>query len=334
MKSVSILIPTLNAERLLTFCLESIANQDYPSDLVEIIIADAGSTDRTLEIARRYTDKIYSNTLKTGEAGKAIALQHAGGEIVALIDSDNVLPQTDWLRRMIEPFDDAEIVVTEPIEFTYRREDGYISRYAALMGMNDPLCLFLGNYDRYSLLTGKWTEMPVVTEDRGGFLKVTLDRARPPTIGANGFLVRRAALASCSVQDYFFDIDVVYELLQQGKSKFAKVKIGIVHVFSDRLGTFIRKQLRRVEDYNFYSQSGLRKYPWKSMSRARLAKFILYSVVIFPLLVQSLCGFRKRRDAAWFFHPVICWITLVLYGYGTLRGLFIAKPADRMKWRQ
>ena len=37
-------------------------------DKVEIIIADAGSSDGTVEIARRFTDKIYSNPLKTGEA--------------------------------------------------------------------------------------------------------------------------------------------------------------------------------------------------------------------------------------------------------------------------
>ena len=55
--------------------LDSIKNQDYRGE-VEIIIADGGSTDSTLEIARKYTDKIYPNPLITGEAGKAAAVSH------------------------------------------------------------------------------------------------------------------------------------------------------------------------------------------------------------------------------------------------------------------
>ncbi|MDO8727305.1 MAG: hypothetical protein Q7J35_14640 [Candidatus Methanoperedens sp.] len=49
---------------------------------------------------------------------------------------------------MTEPFQDREIAGTEPLYYNYRKEDGYITRYCAMLGMNDPLCLFLGNYDR------------------------------------------------------------------------------------------------------------------------------------------------------------------------------------------
>ncbi len=98
---VSVVIPTYNSERTLQDCLESIKHQDYPD--VEIIIADDGSTDSTLEIARKYTNNIYQNPLKTGEAGKAVGVKWARGEIIALIDSDNILPTRDWLTRMTAP---------------------------------------------------------------------------------------------------------------------------------------------------------------------------------------------------------------------------------------
>ena len=162
MLSISIVIPTYNSARTLPACLESIREQDYPGDMLEIIIADAGSSDSTVEIARQFTDKIYPNPLKTGEAGKAVGVRHATGEIIALIDSDNILPERDWLKRMAAPFADPEIAGTEPLYYTYRKEDGIITRYCALMGMNDPLCLFMGNYDRMNLITGRWTEISTV----------------------------------------------------------------------------------------------------------------------------------------------------------------------------
>ena len=335
MLSVSILIPTLNSARVLSQCLESIAAQDYPRDRIEIIIADGGSTDETLTIARRYTDKIFPNPLKTGEAGKAVALRHATGEIVAFIDSDNILPTTDWLTRMVAPFADKEIVGTEPLEYTYRKQDGYITRYCALMGMNDPLCLFLGNYDRYNVLTKRWTGMPVAVEDKGDYLKVKLDVKKLPTIGANGFLVRRSALAGCSVEDYFFDIDVVFELAAGGCNTFAKVKTGIVHIFSGTLTTLIRKQQRRIRDFLFYNTTHQRKYPWGQVNKLRLARFILYCVTILPLLAQSVIGLTRKRDRVWLFHPLACWLTLATYGSETIRAFFFGmQTQSRAEWKQ
>ena len=155
---VSVLIPTLNAERVLVECLRSVQNQDYPKDRVEVIIADGGSSDKTVKIAKKFGVKVVPNPLKTGEAGKAAALRHARGELVALIDSDNILPSKNLFKLMVEPFEDKEILASEPIEYTYRKKDPYLTRYFALLGMNDPLCLFLGNYDRMSVLTGKWTD--------------------------------------------------------------------------------------------------------------------------------------------------------------------------------
>lgn len=43
---------------------------------------------------------IFPNPLRTGEAGKAIGVKEAKNEIIALIDSDNLLPQRDWLLKM------------------------------------------------------------------------------------------------------------------------------------------------------------------------------------------------------------------------------------------
>jgi len=97
--SISVIVPTYNSAKTLASCLESIKNQDYLGES-EIIIADGGSTDSTLEIAQKYTDNIYTNPLKTGEAGKAVGVKHAINEIIALIDSDNILPSEDWLSRM------------------------------------------------------------------------------------------------------------------------------------------------------------------------------------------------------------------------------------------
>ena len=337
---ISIVIPTLNSARTLKECLESIRVQDYPAEKLEVIISDGGSNDSTIDIIKLTGSRtpidmiVVPNPLKTGEAGKAAGLKHANGELVAFIDSDNILPDRGWMRRMVEPFGDPEVAASEPLEYVCRPEDGYITRYCAYLGMNDPLCLFLGNYDRYSAVTGKWTGMPYSAEDAGPWFKLKLDPRRFPTMGANGFIIRKEAIESCGIGDYLFDIDVVFELISSKPDvRFAKVKTGIIHIFSGDVRTFMRKQMRRVRDYRHYSSLGLRKYPWKSVDSMAIVRFIVSCIIFLPLLFQSAKGYIRRPNSAWLFHPVACWLTLAVYGFGAIRGL-IGGELKREGWSQ
>ena len=45
-KSISVIIPAYNIEDLLEKCVDSVAAQDYPRELLQIIIVDDGSTDK------------------------------------------------------------------------------------------------------------------------------------------------------------------------------------------------------------------------------------------------------------------------------------------------
>jgi glycosyltransferase involved in cell wall biosynthesis len=313
--SISIVIPTYNSEKFLPLCLQSINDQDYPKDKLEIIIIDGGSTDRTIDIAKGFgVTKILHNSLRTGEAGKAIGVKVAINEIIAFIDSDNILDGKDWFKRMVKPFQEEEIAGVEPLYYSHRRYDGYITRYCALIGMNDPLCLFLGNYDRYSHLTGRWTGLRVNVVDRGDYLLVELNEKNIPTMGANGFMVRAEALKSVNFGPYLFDVDMVYQLVKAGWNRYAKVKTGIVHLFADSVHVYIKKTKRRIGDYLYYERVGARKYPWRCLNELGVLKFILHTLSVAPLVRDSLKGYNKLPDRAWLFHPLACWLTLFTYG--------------------
>ena len=332
-------MPTLNAARTLEACLQSIARQDYPRNKIEIIIADGGSTDNTQGVVRNFQFsnpnfqiKMVSNPLKTAEAGKAATLKEASGDLVALIDSDNVLPDKNWLKRMTRPFGDPQIIGAEPWRFTYRRTDNFIDRYCALIGMNDPLVMFLGNYDRINLLTGKWTELEIEQRHQASYLEIDLLPGLLPTIGANGAILRRKIFSLIPVKDYLFDIDVIYSLAQRKTSpvkKFAKVKTGIIHLYcGGSIIRFVHKQRRRVKDYLFYEKLGVRSYPWRvfgwqTMRGRGLIIFIFSCLTVLPLIFQSIRGYQKKKDVSWFFHPLACWLTLLIYGYYWLKKTFL-----------
>ncbi|HTB21325.1 MAG TPA: glycosyltransferase [bacterium] len=332
--TVSVVIPVYNSAWVLGDCLERVRTQDYPADKVEIILADGGSSDGTLELAAKMGVRaVFDNPLRTGEAGKAVGILKARNDIIALIDSDNLLPDPQWLRRMVEPFADPEVFASEPWEYLRRAEDSLITRYCALLGMNDPLCYFLGNYDRRCVLSGRWTGLELQEMDRGGWIKVSLREDALPTIGANGFLIRRADLLATQTQPYLFDIDCVYDLVRAGRVHVAKVKVGIIHLYCRGFGDFVRKQRRRIRDYLYYQKHAQRRYPWASFPKARLAWFIVATVLVLPTLLQALVGWVRSRDAAMLFHPLACLATLAVYASGVVRArLGKSGILDRGAW--
>ena len=101
---LSIVIPTLNEEKLLPRLLESIQEQtlqDY-----EIIIADAHSTDRTREIASSFGAKIVDGG-KPG-AGRNAGASAATGDFLFFFDADVVLP-SDFLENAYEEMQERYI---------------------------------------------------------------------------------------------------------------------------------------------------------------------------------------------------------------------------------
>jgi glycosyltransferase involved in cell wall biosynthesis len=330
---ISILMPTLNAERYLEGCLQSIRAQDYPPQSIEIIVADAGSKDRTLEILRRYNvDRVVPNPRITGEGARAILNQLATKELILSIDADNYLVGEDWLRQMVEPLQqDATVFASEPMRWDYTRSDPPMNRYFALTGINDPVSLFMGNYGRFSYLTGKWTEMPHGEERHGGYVVADLQPGRVPTMGANGFLVRRTVLLERPASDYYFDIDVVNELVAAGHRRVAKVDVALGHHFARDLASFRRKTRRRIEDFLYWREQ--RRYPWLSSGRGPIARFVVYTVLVVPLLAQAARGWTRVRDIAWLYHVPVCWTTLVLYGWAVLRSMGRRAPHSREGWQ-
>lgn len=333
---LSIVTPTLNSERTLDECLKAIRSQRYEGK-IEIIIVDGGSTDKTLQISRKYkVEKIVKNPLKTGEAGKSIGVKNSSGEIIVFIDSDNILPTNDWLEKMVIPFlSDSSIVATEPAFFSYRKKDHWLTRYFALIGMGDPINLFVGNYDRYSYVTNKWTGLKLDFKKDKEKMIITLDNKIMPTIGANGFLIKRKEIIKYPLKDYLFDIDVLKFLTRNKKIKVVKVKIGIVHLFSGDIMTFIRKQTRRIRDFTYYKNVGIRE---DQTSGKRLligiSLFVISNLLIIPILIQTLIGFFRKPDWVWLFHPLACLITLFVYSTEAVKSVFIKKEYSRNNWRQ
>lgn len=95
---LSIIIPALNEEKYLPLLLESIKAQSFKD--YEIILADAGSKDKTIEIAKKYGCIITLGGLPA--KGRNEGAKVAKGDVLFFCDADVVLPENFFNKSLAE----------------------------------------------------------------------------------------------------------------------------------------------------------------------------------------------------------------------------------------
>lgn len=136
MPIVSVIIPSYNAERFISECLESVLAQSLAD--IEVIVVDDGSTDSTFSIVERFAEedpRVTAIKQQNSYAGVARnnGMKHASGEYLYFLDSDDFIDRRA-LEEMVEAARscDADVVVcksrrysmkdgsTEPISYALR----------------------------------------------------------------------------------------------------------------------------------------------------------------------------------------------------------------------
>lgn len=327
--SISVVTATYNSTRTIERCLKSIRSQAYPQEKIEIIIADGGSKDATVEVAKKYGAKVYriDSKKQNAEYNKSIGISHAKNDIIAMIDHDNVLPHSRWLTEMVKPLHErSDVVGVETLRYTYEPKGMLLDRYFALFGSGDPVAWYLGKTDRLSYIYDHYTLAGEVVQ-RHPYYIVRFTEENMPTIGANGYLVRRDILMRDAhvAPGSYFDMDVNIDLIRNGHTLFAFVDDGIVHntgygsvwYYLQRRMLFMRQYHLPMRKNNTISSRRFHMISKNNLWRLVIAILLCITVVV-PLF-DSLRGWLRVRDRAWFLHPVMGLGFVSIYAWVIIR---------------
>lgn len=91
-QKVSVIIPILNEERYIKGCLDSLIEQDYPKEFLEVILVDGLSDDKTPDIIKDYIKKypfikLCVNSHKTVQYAMNIGISKATGKYIVRMDA-------------------------------------------------------------------------------------------------------------------------------------------------------------------------------------------------------------------------------------------------------
>jgi glycosyltransferase involved in cell wall biosynthesis len=122
---ISLITVSFNAESTIERCINAVINQEFKN--VEYIIVDGGSTDKTVEIIKRYYDYI---NIFVSEPDKGIydamnkGIKLAGGDIIGMLNADDFFTDDSVLSVINETFkqNDAQIIYGD-LDYINHREE-------------------------------------------------------------------------------------------------------------------------------------------------------------------------------------------------------------------
>lgn len=293
---VSIVIPVLNAARLLPRCLASIQRQDYPNSAREILIADGGSTDDTRTIAASFGATILENPQRRAEPGKQVGFAQARGTYIALLDADNEIASPDWLTRAITALETEPGALGFESYYLKKPGDSRLNRYVTglLQVSTDPLVRTLARPLK------RLRHSP----DGMQVFQLPADGAYPT--GANGFIFRRRLLDDLGSAPYH-EASFFPDRIRAGIDRLVKIEgCGIHHYYTSGWRDYFFKRRYTMVNYLLRKEEFTETWEGKG-GGPRLWLALAYHAAILPAHIEGLLRALRTGDPDWLLHgPAAC----------------------------
>jgi succinoglycan biosynthesis protein ExoA len=258
---VSVVIPVRNEEGFITRTLEGILSQDYPADLVEIIVADGMSDDKTRQIVRSYAERfpqvrMIDNPARVTPSGLNAAIAAARGDIICRIDGHCDVA-SDFVRQNVQLLEEhpEAWTVGGPI---VHGATGLFGRAVAI-AMSHPLGVGMATH-RFPNFEGYVETVQFPTFRRWVFERIGL---------FDTTLVRTE------------DDELNYRVMQAGGKMFVSPRVRYVYYVRDRVANLFRQYFQ----YSFWRIPVIRKH--KKPTTLRQMVPLLFFLTLLALLIAG-----------------------------------------------
>lgn len=308
--------------------LNSIRKQKYPKELIEHLVMDGGSTNEGPDLARRHNcSVIVRKDLKDQvEARVGIAIKKAKGDMILMLQSDNILTSSDWLLRMVEPFtENKEIFCTFSMYNSYFKHMFITTRYCALFGSHDPFLYYLNRTEKIRMNQNQYDKGEIIKKNRI-YYTLQFNKNNLPPFGDNGHMFIKNIIKKVNKNPAeYLHTDAFSRLIELGYNTFGAVNNSIIHVQKPNIIDYLKSRIANKE--TFYDKNrGKRKYllfNWHSLQdQLNLIRYVFLSCTFIVPLIESVKGYRRIRDKAWFLHPLICFLIVIVYGLSEIKCFF------------
>jgi cellulose synthase/poly-beta-1,6-N-acetylglucosamine synthase-like glycosyltransferase len=159
---VSVLIPAHNEEKVIAYTIEAMLRLDYPSDKLDILIINDGSSDKTAEIVQKYIRqdprlRLYNIPLSEGGKGKShtlnMGLKQTDAEFIAVYDADNTPDPSALKYLMIQMIKDSRLGAVLGKFRTINKKRNILTRFINIETLGFQSMLQAGRWQLFKVAT-------------------------------------------------------------------------------------------------------------------------------------------------------------------------------------
>jgi glycosyltransferase involved in cell wall biosynthesis len=296
---ISFIIMTYNDAEGLLKCLLSLEMQEYPVNRMEIIVVDDGSSDNTVEIAKKHHCRVLINGTHDMYRSWGMGLHAMRGEYTYLLEQDIELRGNTFLKQMITPLLlDPSLAGSFTRKYP-RRDQSLTNQFIAHHPAQcDPLYEFFSPSIESTF-----------KEKREGYIMCGYSLGRIPPISRMMYRVKYLKKLPIWKDERFFDFETLCAMVNAGYTKYAYVPdAGIYHHHARSLSNLLSKRVRNLHSHYIKTDSKY-KYTWFDVSTIggilKIIVWIIYANLFIPALIRGIYRSIKYRNAVLLMEPII-----------------------------
>ena len=302
---ISVIVCVYNGKKHIKNCLDSILKQDFVN--FEVLCVDGGSTDNSRKLIESYAKRdkrvnllINKKRLPEGKGkGKWLGFKRSKGEIIGIIDQDNVLQNKEVFRKVIDIMAKNEKTVGILGGMKHNKSDHAIVRYVSLFGTD-------------SFFAYRSADFLVNFLDKGRELKVMpMKLDNMIFTGGNCFFYKRKDLEE--VGGYDQDVLVIQRLIGKNKRELIILSDTTKHYAEENLFKLAKKKIKWGTTYFIDQEEKFNYFPATVLERKTFIKNIMFNLSFLPNFIYSMEVYKKKEDKIAFLFPLMAFLNTLSY---------------------
>lgn len=297
---VSFILLTFNGGEGVRKILQTIKNQDYPQNLIDVVVVDDGSKDNSVKIAREFGATVIINKGGYQYVNWILGLHRVKGDYVYYVEQDIELRGSDFIRKMIKPLvEDKRLMASFTREGYPRAGQSWVTRFISYHPAQcDPL---------YEFLTPRVEDC--IVEEKNGYSVCQFIMGKIPPFARMCYRIEYLKKTPNWKTKYYFDHDFLIQTIKSGYKFFAYVpEAGIYHNHANSLIHLLKKRARNL-DMHYFPYNHETEYKWLDTSNKRavlkLFFWVIYANLFIPEAVRGIYRAMRNKDIVLLMQPVI-----------------------------
>jgi glycosyltransferase involved in cell wall biosynthesis len=296
---VSFILLTYNGGDGVRKCLQSVKDQSYPQNLIDVVVVDNGSKDDSVKIAKKFKARVFVHPKGDLYTNWVRGLHRTKGEFVFYLEQDIVLRGNDFIQKMIKPLLDDDRLIATFTKEQPKKDMHWVPRYLSYhVSQCDPL---------FEYLTTQIEETFI--ERHSSYIVCKYSLGKIPGVARMFYRIKYLKKTANWKAKNYFDHDFIIQCVKAGFPYFGYVpEPGYYHYHARDLKHLLQKRVRNL-GLHFFPYNDETEYKWvdtrDKKQVLKMAWWVIYANLFFPATIRGFIRFLKHRDWVLLMEPII-----------------------------